>query len=131
MNHAKELQKMGQDLGYTGVSQKYFLGHLTQYCGELAKVTWQVEGGCKEVNTSLKSYVVALGQKTLDGVNQLKILREEEATRHAELLTALGSMESALSSVASMMIAAGGPQTANVSGPPAPTTNVGAPQAGR
>ena len=58
--HAAELQRMASDLGYSGISQKYFLASLTAYTTEL----WQVEGGKRDVNTSLKSAVIAVGPVT-------------------------------------------------------------------
>ena len=92
--HSDELGRMAADLGYVGISQKYFLASLTAYQSELKKLSWQIEGSGKQhINTSMKSAVLAIGSKLMDGIAQIKEWRDDEKVRHRELLAAISAVE--------------------------------------
>ena len=111
---------MAADLGYAGISQKYFLVSLTAYQSELKKLSWQIEGSGKQhINTSMKSAVLAVGSKLMDGIAQIKEWRDVEKVRHRELLAAVSAVEIACTKLTSQ---GSGPVAAPNMGAPAPST---------
>ena len=64
---ADELAEMAQSLGLTQVSNKYYLAAITAFQEEMRQVKWQVSGsGKQQVNVSLKSTAIGIGDKVMD-----------------------------------------------------------------
>ena len=92
-----ELAQTAHSLGLTGVNNKYYLAAITAFQEELRQVKWQVSGsGKNQVNVSLKSTAIGLGDKVMDLIKIQKEWRTESQGQHKALLEALSGLEIAL-----------------------------------